>query len=163
MPRSSQRFPHSTGPAFPLIAVLLLGIVPGCARSAARSEPSVALAPATSPTSDDASKVIEKRPDEPLASLLSRAPGVLVTEFPDGSFSVRIRAASSFYASSDPLYVVDGSPVTTGPEGRLRGISPHDVQSIQVLRYPPETSLYGVRGANGVIVVKTKRLPPREP
>jgi TonB-dependent SusC/RagA subfamily outer membrane receptor len=55
------------------------------------------------------------------------------------------------------LYVVDGSPVTPEPGGTLRGVNPHDVQSIQVLRYPPETSMYGVRGANGVILITTIR------
>jgi TonB-dependent SusC/RagA subfamily outer membrane receptor len=43
------------------------------------------------------------------------------------------------------------------PGGALIGVDPHDIESIQVLKNAPETSLYGVRGANGVIVIKTKR------
>ena len=43
------------------------------------------------------------------------------------------------------------------PGGALKGINPHDIQSIQVLKDPSETTVYGVRGANGVIVITTKR------
>lgn len=159
MPLSSPRFSRRTRPAHALIAALLLGVAPGCARptTAGQPEPDVGLVPGTSPTVEGNSVVIEKRPDEPLASLLRRAPGVQVTENADGSISVRIRAASSFYASSEPLWVIDGSPVTPEPGGTLRGINPHDIQSIQVLLYPQDTALYGVRGANGVILITTIR------
>ena len=53
----------------------------------------------------------------------------------------------------------DGVPVQAGPGGALRGISPHDIESIQVLKDPADTSMYGLRGANGVIVIKTKGPP----
>jgi TonB-dependent SusC/RagA subfamily outer membrane receptor len=75
---------------------------------------------------------------------------------PDGSISVRIRGASSFYSGTEPLYVLDGIPIQPGPRGALTGINPNDIESIEVLKHPPATSLYGVRGANGVIVIKTK-------
>ncbi|PYP81348.1 MAG: hypothetical protein DMD25_01790, partial [Gemmatimonadetes bacterium] len=48
-------------------------------------------------------------------------------------------------------------PVEAAAGGALRGINPHDIASIQVLKDPAETAMYGVRGANGVIVIKTKR------
>jgi TonB-dependent SusC/RagA subfamily outer membrane receptor len=55
------------------------------------------------------------------------------------------------------LYVVDGVPIQPGPGGSLVGIDPYDIESIEVLKDPADTALYGMRGANGVIVVKTKR------
>jgi TonB-dependent SusC/RagA subfamily outer membrane receptor len=101
---------------------------------------------------------VEKRPHESIANLLQgRASGVHVSTNPDGSISVRIRGASSFMSSSEPLYVLDGTPIEAGPNGALVGVNPYDIESIEVLKYPPATSMYGVRGANGVIVIKTKR------
>ena len=108
--------------------------------------------------SDLTSREIQKRPQEPIQSLLQgRTSGVLAEIHADGSLSVRIDGAASFLTSTEPLYVVDGSPFMPGPGGRLRGINPHDIQSIEVLKYPPETSMYGVLGSNGVIVIKTMR------
>lgn len=159
MSRSSPQFigPHAL--VLTLLGSILLGLVPACARSTGtpQPEPRVAAPQDSTTAADLTSGVIEKRPQEPLASLLGRAPGVLVNTNPDGSISVRIRAASSFYAGTEPLYVIDGSPVTPEPGGTLRGISPHDIESIEVLKDPAATSLYGVRGANGVIVITTKR------
>ena len=80
-----------------------------------------------------------------------------MTTNPDGSISVRIRGATSFLAGSEPLYVIDGTPIRPGYGGTLAGINPYDIESIEVLKYPPATTLYGVRGANGVILITTKR------
>jgi TonB-dependent SusC/RagA subfamily outer membrane receptor len=162
MPWSPPRFPHRQALAPALIGGVLLVLATGCARPtpASRTEPEAAPPPETATAADLTSGVVEKRPQEPISSLLGRASGVLVNVNPDGSISVRIRAASSFYAGSEPLYVIDGSPVTPEPGGTLRGITPHDIQSIEVLKNPAETSLYGVRGANGVILITTKR--PRQ-
>lgn len=159
MARFSPQFPVRTTPALMLLAGILLWAAPACARRAATSqaEPEPA-PPEVASAADMTSGPIEKRPQEPIQSLLQgRAAGVLVDLNPDGSVSVRIRGAASFYAGTEPLYVVDGTPFTPGPGGTLRGINPHDIESIEVLKYPPETSLYGVRGANGVIVVTTRR------
>ncbi len=142
-----------------LVAGLLLGFVSGCARSTTTSEAEPEADPQADPpkASELTSNRVEKRSHEPLESLLKgRVAGVRVTTNPDGSISVRIRGASSFYASSEPLYVLDGTPIRAGPRGALSGIYPNDIESIEVLKYPPETSLYGVRGANGVILIKTK-------
>jgi TonB-dependent SusC/RagA subfamily outer membrane receptor len=161
MSRSSPLFPNRSPLAFPLLTGILLGGVAACARPAATTdqiEPAAAApkdsAHAAALTSGD----IEKRPQESVESLLrGRTSGVEVTTNRDGSISVRIQGASSFYSNTEPLYIIDGSPVTPGPGGALAGVSPHDIESIKVLKYPPETTLYGVRGANGVIVITTKR------
>lgn len=87
-----------------------------------------------------------------LADLLrGRVAGVQVDEVP-GGISVRIRGAGP--GSAEPLYVLDGVPMSANPGGILH-VNPNDIQTITILK-GPETALYGSRGANGVIVVRTK-------
>ena len=52
--------------------------------------------------------------------------------------------------------MLDGIPLQEGPSG-LAGLNPHDIESITVLKNPTDTAIYGLRGANGVIVIMTKR------
>ena len=61
--------------------------------------------------------------------------------------------------SNEPLYIVDGTPVLPGPNGGLIGINPRDIASIEVLKDAGSTAFYGLRGSNGVIVIKTKHAP----
>lgn len=116
---------------------------------------------APQPERKDASMVqgkdIEDHPEESIERMLQgKVAGVVVSRAPDGSIAVRIRGATSGY-NDEPLYVVDGVAVQPGPSGALSGISPRDVESIKVLKGPAETAMYGARGANGVIIVKTKK------
>lgn len=67
--------------------------------------------------------------------------------------NVRIRGVGSF-SSSAPLYVIDGLQTTSGTV--VASINPNDIESLSVLKDAAATSIYGVRGANGVIVIKTK-------
>ena len=92
----------------------------------------------------------------------SKSPGVVVTQTADGGIAVNIRGSSSNLASNEPLYVIDDIPITPGPGGALVGINPHDIESIAVLKNPEDTAIYGSRGGNGVIVIKTRR-PGRHP
>ena len=69
---------------------------------------------------------------------------------PGGSAMVRIRGIGSINANS-PLYVVDGVPIS----GNINAINPNDIASVTVLKDPSQTAMYGVRGANGVIVIST--------
>jgi TonB-linked SusC/RagA family outer membrane protein len=71
---------------------------------------------------------------------------------PGASASIRIRGIGSFSASSAPLFVVDGMPYESG----LENINPADIESINVLKDATSSSLYGARGANGVIIITTK-------
>ena len=84
--------------------------------------------------------------------LQGRVAGVYVSGTPTGTMSVRIRGASSLMGSTEPLYVLDGLPLS-GPPPR---IAPRDVASIVVLK-GAEASIYGHRSANGVILITTKR------
>ena len=96
--------------------------------------------------------------DEPLEKILQgRVAGVTVSRAPDGGIAIRIRGVSSFHGNNEPLYVIDGMPVQPGPNGSLTGINPYDIESIKVLKDPADTAMYGIRGANGVIVIKTKK------
>lgn len=85
-----------------------------------------------------------------------RFPGVQVFRV-NGGISVRIRGQSSFNADNEPLYVVDGMTIQPGPGGALVGINPQDIEKIEVLKDIGSTAFYGSRGANGVILIKTKR------
>ncbi|MHA8103693.1 TonB-dependent receptor plug domain-containing protein [Aquirufa nivalisilvae] len=71
---------------------------------------------------------------------------------PGGATMVRIRGYGSINSNS-PLYVVDDVPVT----GNLNTINPNDIESVQVLKDASLTAIYGVRGANGVVLIKTKK------
>jgi TonB-dependent starch-binding outer membrane protein SusC len=134
-------------------ALLLIGLVSvsACAHSSASRPPST---PSGSTlTSED----IQRYPGQPIEKVLQgRFAGVEVTRNSQGGIAVRIRGATSYYASTEPLYVIDGIPIAPGPNGALTGINPYDIESIQVLKNPAETAIYGIRGANGVIVIKTK-------
>lgn len=88
--------------------------------------------------------------------LRGRAAGVQVTELPGGGIRVRIRGNRSFNGNNDPLYVVDGMVVQT-TDGALHEVHPRDIQTITVLKDASATAIYGSRGANGVILIKTKR------
>jgi TonB-dependent SusC/RagA subfamily outer membrane receptor len=112
------------------------------------SDPSVG----TVVTSSD----IDGTANDPIRSLAAHVSGVMISGTPDGGIAVRIRGASSIMASTAPLYVIDGLPIEAGPDGALSGINPRDIASIQVLKDAASTAFYGVRGANGVIVIKTK-------
>lgn len=104
------------------------------------------------------------------AALQGQAAGVQVTQGSGmaGSGSiVRIRGLSSISAGGDPLYVIDGIPITqdyfaggnSGAMNRnpLASLNPNDIKDIQVLKDAAATGIYGSRGANGVILITTKR------
>jgi TonB-dependent starch-binding outer membrane protein SusC len=109
--------------------------------------------------------------DMPLPSfdnaLQGKAAGVVVNA---GSgklgqgIQIRVRGQSSVSASNEPLYVIDGIPVTTddlgstgGATNPLADINPQDIESINILKDASSAAIYGARGANGVVLVTTKR------
>ena len=136
---------------------VVLGVAAGCASGGA-SAPTPSPRENSTVTSEDIER--QGATDEPLEKVLQgRVAGVTVTRAVDGGIAVRIRGASSIYGNAEPLYVLDGVAIQPGPNGSLTGINPSDIESIKVLKDPAETAMYGVRGANGVIVIKTKRPP----
>lgn len=87
--------------------------------------------------------------------LQGRVAGVHVYRTHAGGFAVRIRGRTSFYGSNQPLYVIDGMTVTPPPGRGIVGINPQDIASIDIIK-DGTSAIYGSRGANGVVIIKTK-------
>lgn len=88
--------------------------------------------------------------------LQGKVSGVQITQTtgtPGGGMDIRIRGAASITAGDGPLYVVDGNPIVGG----ISNINPNEIESISVLKDASATALYGSRGANGVILIETRK------
>ncbi|MEM9721672.1 MAG: SusC/RagA family TonB-linked outer membrane protein [Bacteroidota bacterium] len=88
-------------------------------------------------------------------ALQGRAPGVAVTQTsgaPGAGFKIRVRGANSISGNNNPLYVVDGLVV-----GDINSINVNDIASMEILKDASATAIYGSRGANGVVLITTKR------
>jgi len=111
----------------------------------------------------------------PMASIdqgiQGRAAGVQVTNTsgaPGGQVSIRVRGGNSLSSSNEPLYVIDGFPIAAGSmasgyqntslaNNPLATINPNDIESIEILKDASSAAIYGSRGANGVVLITTKR------
>lgn len=118
-------------------------------------------------------KEIENQPvSNPLQALQGRAAGVLITNtngVPGSNVTVQIRGRGSLTAGTEPLYIIDGVPFSNAPlNDRLNlgaagqispfnSIVPADIESIEILKDADATAIYGSRGANGVVLVTTKK------
>lgn len=92
-------------------------------------------------------------------AIQGRVPGVNISQnswAPGAGATVRIRGRRSITASADPLYVIDGTPISRGTI-TINDISPSNIASVEVLKDASATAIYGARGANGVILITTKR------
>ncbi|BDD00843.1 TonB-dependent receptor [Persicobacter psychrovividus] len=102
-------------------------------------------------------KVLENRPVTSFEKALQgTTPGLMVSSSsgqPGASATVRIRGIGSLSASSSPLYVLDGVPMS----GSLSDLNPNDIETVTVLKDASASSLYGSRAANGVIMITSKR------
>ena len=118
------------------------------------------------------SEEISRQPvSNPLAAMIGRMPGVQITQtsgVPGGSFTVQIRGRNSISQGNDPFYIVDGVPfsgssISSGISSIVNGgsplnnINPSDIESIEVLKDADATAIYGSRGANGVVLITTKK------
>lgn len=118
---------------------------------------------------------ISKQPvSNPLAALQGRVPGLEIiqqTGVPGGNFQIRIRGTNSIANGNDPLFIIDGVPFISSTmafnetsldilfngTSPLNGLNPTDIESIEVLKDADATAIYGSRGANGVILITTKK------
>lgn len=102
-------------------------------------------------------------------SLQGRVAGVQIVQVsaqPGGNALIRVRGGNSIYAGNEPLYVIDGMMVDTRDNlsflsapviNGLSSLNPSDIESIEILKDASATSIYGARGANGVVLITTKR------
>lgn len=89
--------------------------------------------------------------------LQGRAAGVQIMQTsnaPGGGISMRIRGGNSIQGGNEPLYVIDGFPLSNESSPT---INPNDIESIDILKDASATAIYGSRGANGVVIITTKR------
>ncbi len=89
--------------------------------------------------------------------LEGRVAGVQIIRLAGGGISVRIRGPGSIGGDTEPLYVVDGMLVHATAERGLYWLNPADIRRIEILKDASTTSMYGVRGANGVVLITTRR------
>jgi TonB-dependent SusC/RagA subfamily outer membrane receptor len=126
-----------------------------CSRNPNQGEPAPRAAPPPpSPnevTVDEDARSSGQSLDQMLAGRIS---GVNVWAAAGGGIIVRFAGPTSFYAGQEPLFVIDGIPIEVRA-GTLSWLSPNDVQSIKALK-GADATIYGVRGSNGVIEIKTK-------
>ncbi|MBQ8061326.1 MAG: SusC/RagA family TonB-linked outer membrane protein, partial [Bacteroidales bacterium] len=91
---------------------------------------------------------------DPIYALQGRVPGVVISQntgSPEGDYTIRIRGVNSIKGSNDPLYIIDGIPSSTA------SINTYDIESLEVLKDASATAIYGSRGANGVVLITTKK------
>ncbi|HZV69256.1 MAG TPA: TonB-dependent receptor plug domain-containing protein [Saprospiraceae bacterium] len=100
-------------------------------------------------------KVEDLNPATDLADHLKRVPGVSVSGSGSSATAI-IRGMSSLTGSSEPLFVINGTPISGGLGAANSQVSVSDIKSVRVLKTPSETSMYGIRGASGVIVIELK-------
>ncbi|MBX2924121.1 MAG: SusC/RagA family TonB-linked outer membrane protein [Chitinophagaceae bacterium] len=125
------------------------------------------------------SEEIAQQPvSDPLATLHGKVPGLVVTQssgVPGGSISIQVRGQNSLSQRSEPLIIVDGVPLaannqpinnqysilttSSGISGLspIANINPLDIESIEILKDADATAIYGSRGANGVVLITTKK------
>ena len=124
----------------------------------------------SSVTSEDFQQGVIQSPEQ---LIQGKTAGVQISESsgePGAGISVRIRGTNSIRSGNNPLFVIDGVPLTTGgaPGGNAAGLgatasrnplsflNPNDIESISILKDASATAIYGSRGANGVIIIQTK-------
>jgi TonB-linked SusC/RagA family outer membrane protein len=126
------------------------------------------------------SSLLEELPDVSFQNKLAgKLPGVSISQTtgaPGGNVNIRIRGTGSISGGNDPLIVIDGFPVSNdnnsastqgsrqgstnvneNPQNALSTLNPNDIQDVQVLKDAAAAAIYGSRGANGVIIITTKR------
>lgn len=121
-------------------------------------------------------ELIKGNPTNILSGMQGKSAGVTITQSdgtPGGSLNVQIRGANSFLGGTQPLYVIDGIPyvidngnatpstISGGGEqttiNALAFLNPNDIESVDILKDASATAIYGSRGANGVVIISTKK------
>jgi len=128
-----------------LIYIAVVGLFASCASSSGSSTTS-------EPNTTDPTKLSTTYRE--LADYLRRVPGISVTKR-GNSYSVLVRGMSSIGGSNEPLYVIDRTQVGSYDQAASL-VDPNDIARVEVLKTVASTNPYGMRGANGVIIIHTK-------
>jgi TonB-dependent starch-binding outer membrane protein SusC len=155
-------------PASVVALVLSLAALPGCHRSSSTSQdggsprdlsPVRPAAPRTGAVDSLSGDKLDGRHVQDVAEMLQgRVPGLQVIRLGNGDISLRIRQNDSIESLGEPLLILDGAPVAPQNVSMvLRQLNPREVDTIDVLRDVASTSVYGQKGAHGVIVITMKR------
>lgn len=133
----------------PCVTLSLVAVIAaGCARPAVHSSGTAA------GTKDTAAIRGRDNTGKSLAQMFQGRAGVTVFS-EAGGVRLRIRGSGDFDGRGDPLFVIDGVP--TEPPGGVLSMNPNDIASIEILKDDASTSVYGLRGANGVVKITTRR------
>lgn len=139
-----------------ILVGMMVGLVVGCATSKSGSTTEDSRA-------EDSNTITREEIEQTgghvnLQDLIkNRVAGIQVVQTADGRVRARLRGQSSISGNDAVLFVVDGVPVEPNPDGSLPGIVLSEIESIEVLKDPVDTARYGMLGANGVILVTTKK------
>jgi len=124
-----------------------------CAHRTSAAPPTDPKPPYTVLTAED----IQRSPGQSLEQLLlAHVPGLTVERGADGRTVLRLRGPNTFMGAEEPLFVVNDIALGPAVTSNLAAIDVHDIETVQVLREAAATAAYGSRGANGVIVIRTK-------
>ena len=133
--------------------VPLLLVLTACSHRKATSPTPNSRPPDTVLTADD----IRRSPGQSLEQLLlARVPGLAIERAPDGHSKLVLRGKNTILGDDEILFVVNGIPLGPAVTGNLAAVDIHDIETVQVLRDAVATAAYGVRGANGVLIIRTK-------
>jgi len=131
----------------------LLLVLTACSHRKAAPPTADSRPPDTVLTGDD----IRRSPGQSLEQLLlARVPGLTIERAPDGHSKLVLRGKNTILGDDEVLFVVNGVPLGPAVSGNLAAVDIHDIETVQVLRDAVATAAYGVRGANGVIIIRTK-------
>ena len=131
--------------------VALVGVSVVCAPPPAKS-------PSTRPDVSTVTSEDLQNSREPIEIVIQKkVTGVDVKRTADGGIALQIRGAVGYGGTvGTPLYILNGLPFRPGPDGALTGVDPNSIDTIKVLK-GAEAGIYGIDGANGVIVITTKQ------
>ena len=136
--------------AFSLLAICTIA---GCSHSRPKTMPTPT--PRAPRPSEIRAEDIERSPGSSIEELLaSKVAGLTLARAHDGRMVIHIRGVGSGLNDGEPLIVVNGVPL--GNPLSLGAINRYDIASVEVLKDPASTAMWGIRGSNGVIVIRTK-------
>jgi TonB-dependent SusC/RagA subfamily outer membrane receptor len=131
----------------------LLLVLTACSHRKRAAPTAESRPPDTVLTADD----IRRSPGQSLEQLLlARVPGLTIERAADGRSKLVLRGKNTILGDDEALFVVNGMPLGPAVSGNLAAVDIHDIETVQVLRDAVATAAYGMRGANGVIVIRTK-------